>query len=259
MGITVDPTKAAALNDWVAVWTNLVGNTCVGNAQSGINIENAAYVTATGNVSHGNGGDGLRLLGAYCSVSGNTLTGNTGHGLAVYGVAGHDYGHHSFGPNEVRGNTAGDYDWAAIASGDVVDVVSRVPGSLRASTTVHGAADTAQETYIGAAGPSGQAGLTMYDINLYRSSQFLAVLSQSLRLDGGALYFGSAGDTTLSRLAAKVLGVNADHVFRLGHAVTASRPSATTAGKGGVFYDETLSKMIVSDGTTWRDTMGTAV
>lgn len=40
---------------------------------------------------------------------------------------------------------------------------------------------------------------------------------------------------------------------------TANRPSATAAGKAGMIYDETLSKPLWSDGTVWRDAMGTAV
>lgn len=44
-----------------------------------------------------------------------------------------------------------------------------------------------------------------------------------------------------------------------GSAATASRPNAVTAGVGAMFYDSTLKKPIWSDGTTWRDSAGTAV
>lgn len=47
--------------------------------------------------------------------------------------------------------------------------------------------------------------------------------------------------------------------LRTGRAVTGSRPSATTAGNGAMFYDTTLGKPIWSDGTVWRDAAGTAV
>lgn len=40
---------------------------------------------------------------------------------------------------------------------------------------------------------------------------------------------------------------------------TAQRPTAAAAGVGGQFYDSTLTKPIWSDGTAWRDAMGTAV
>ena len=40
---------------------------------------------------------------------------------------------------------------------------------------------------------------------------------------------------------------------------TGSRPVAATAGAGTMIYDSTLSKPIWSDGTVWRDAMGTAV
>ena len=40
---------------------------------------------------------------------------------------------------------------------------------------------------------------------------------------------------------------------------TGSRPSASTVGAGAQIYDTTLSKPIWSDGTVWRDAMGTSV
>jgi len=39
----------------------------------------------------------------------------------------------------------------------------------------------------------------------------------------------------------------------------ATRPDATTYGVGGEFYDTLLHKPIWSDGTIWRDAMGTPV
>jgi hypothetical protein len=44
-----------------------------------------------------------------------------------------------------------------------------------------------------------------------------------------------------------------------GTTTTAGRPAAATAGVGAQMYDTTLSKPIWSDGTVWRDAMGTAV
>lgn len=44
-----------------------------------------------------------------------------------------------------------------------------------------------------------------------------------------------------------------------GTSTTAARPAASSVPAGGRFYDTTLSKPIWSDGTTWRDAMGTAV
>jgi hypothetical protein len=40
---------------------------------------------------------------------------------------------------------------------------------------------------------------------------------------------------------------------------TAGRPSASSAGVGSSFYDETLHKPIWSDGTAWRDATGSTV
>ena len=50
------------------------------------------------------------------------------------------------------------------------------------------------------------------------------------------------------------LGTGQDPVF-----TTAARPSAVSVGAGSRYYDSTLSKPAWSDGTTWRDAMGTAV
>lgn len=69
----------------------------------------------------------------------------------------------------------------------------------------------------------------------------------------------SVVDVTLERTAAGTLGVGAGHAFRTGRAVTASRPAAGTVGSGATFYDTTLGKPIWSDGSVWRDAMGTAV
>lgn len=167
IGITVDPTKAGAPNTWVAVYANVQGNLCVDNVTTGINVENAAYVNVTGNTSHSNGGDGLRIVGAYCLADANILTSNTGAGLSVYGVATFDNGHHRFGANTAIGNTGGDFALADIASGTVVDVETRIPGSLKSYGNLHAQVGSVLECYMGAAGPGGQAGMTLYTEMLY--------------------------------------------------------------------------------------------
>ncbi|WP_028637707.1 collagen-like protein [Nocardioides sp. URHA0032] len=53
--------------------------------------------------------------------------------------------------------------------------------------------------------------------------------------------------------------IKATGVVRTGAFTTALRPSASTSGVGACIYDTTLSKPIYSDGTVWRDAMGTAV
>ena len=53
--------------------------------------------------------------------------------------------------------------------------------------------------------------------------------------------------------------IRAGTAIQTGAAVTGSRPAASTAAAGAMFYDTTLSKPIWSDGTTWRDATGTAV
>jgi hypothetical protein len=47
--------------------------------------------------------------------------------------------------------------------------------------------------------------------------------------------------------------------FKVGNSNTAGRPTAAAVGIGGMWYDTTLSKPIWSDGTAWRDAVGTAV
>lgn len=48
-------------------------------------------------------------------------------------------------------------------------------------------------------------------------------------------------------------------VITPGKAVTASRPTAATAGQGGMFFDTTLNKPIWSTGSAWVDATGTTV
>lgn len=74
--------------------------------------------------------------------------------------------------------------------------------------------------------------------------------------------FGSgsaAQDASIGRLAVGVIGTGIGHALRSGLNVTASRPGAVAVGAGSRFYDTTLSRPIWSDGTIWRDAMGTAV
>jgi hypothetical protein len=53
--------------------------------------------------------------------------------------------------------------------------------------------------------------------------------------------------------------VRAGTAVQTGAAVTGSRPAASTAGVGAMFYDTTLSKPIWSNGTVWKDATGTTV
>lgn len=80
----------------------------------------------------------------------------------------------------------------------------------------------------------------------------------------GKLRWGPGGasggiDTLLERTGVGTLAVAADDCLKTGRAATGSRPSASTVGAGGMFYDTTLQKPIWSDGTAWRDATGTTV
>lgn len=48
-------------------------------------------------------------------------------------------------------------------------------------------------------------------------------------------------------------------IVKPGTQVTASRPAAASAGKGAMFYDETLNLPIFSDGAAWRNAAGIVV
>lgn len=76
---------------------------------------------------------------------------------------------------------------------------------------------------------------------------------------GGLAFIGSDLTTSLSRVATGVIGTNGQTVLRTGRGTTAQRPAAATVGAGAAFYDTTLSKPIWSDGTVWKDAVGTAV
>lgn len=72
------------------------------------------------------------------------------------------------------------------------------------------------------------------------------------RSAAGVLGFSAAG-ANAALLSATGLILPAAAVVVSGKNVTASRPSASTAGAGARFYDTTLSKPVFSDGTVWRE------
>lgn len=92
-------------------------------------------------------------------------------------------------------------------------------------------------------------------------TMYLAPVSTSgISFNGANLYFGTdnANDIGLAG-SLRPRYVRVGTAIQTGAAVTGSRPAASTAGAGAMFYDTTLSKPIFSDGTTWRDATGTAV
>jgi hypothetical protein len=77
-------------------------------------------------------------------------------------------------------------------------------------------------------------------------------------LPGGKLYLGSSLDTFIERKSAGVAGPNGG--WKLNTYTTAGRPTGYAGGQAGTaIYDTTLSKPVYWDGTTWRDSAGTAV
>lgn len=85
------------------------------------------------------------------------------------------------------------------------------------------------------------------------------------------IYNGAGNDLYIRDMAGAVMalqfitgaGVTGQAKFsgtvKTGAAATASRPSASTAGAGAMFYDTTLGKPIWSNGTAWTDATGTVV
>jgi hypothetical protein len=90
-------------------------------------------------------------------------------------------------------------------------------------------------------------------------------LGDTAALGRPTILMGTDGTVNINRNAGdiEVSGANlkmaAGKVVKHGTTTTASRPSASTVGAGAQIYDTTLSKPIYSDGTVWRDAMGTAV
>lgn len=78
-------------------------------------------------------------------------------------------------------------------------------------------------------------------------------------LPGGRLYLGGGLDASVLRVTAAVSGTPSNEGWRTGRFTTAGRPSASAFGPATQIYDTTLSKPLWSDGTVWRDAMGTAV
>jgi Cu/Ag efflux protein CusF len=87
-------------------------------------------------------------------------------------------------------------------------------------------------------------GAVATDTNLYRSGVNALTTDSSLTVTGTSTFTGA---------------VTAAGVLKPGRFTTAARPTAASAGVGGLIYDTTLSKPIYSDGTIWRDAVGVAV
>ena len=153
IGITLDPTKEDALNDWVSIHSTVANNLCEGNTLVGINLENAAHVAITGNVCRSNGTIGLRIIGAYATATGNLTTDNGTYGLAVYGVGGHDNGHHAIVGNVSADNASAEYDIGAIGV-SVSDVTLTIPGQVAVQQGVgfHDTSPAAKPAVTGAKG-----------------------------------------------------------------------------------------------------------
>jgi hypothetical protein len=76
----------------------------------------------------------------------------------------------------------------------------------------------------------------------------------SLAANPGSLCMITSGVTYYKRTGTG----NTGWVLIGSNGTTANRPAASSVGAGGEYYDTTLSKPIWSDGTTWRDAVGTA-
>jgi len=75
--------------------------------------------------------------------------------------------------------------------------------------------------------------------------------SSIIKPSGDLLLYAGTGSTDSIRLMRGT--------FQIKTFTTAGRPAANAKGAGTMYYDTTVSKPVWSDGTTWRDAMGTAV
>ena len=116
----------------------------------------------------------------------------------------------------------------------------------------------------------GQSGMT---IDVGPINSFLDVLAYGSRFsdqNGGALRveiggtgrdsisFGANSELTIERAtSANVFAVNAP--IKSANYTTSARPSASVCGAGTMIYDIDLKKPLWSDGSVWKDAMGTAV
>jgi hypothetical protein len=213
---------AGAGNDRILEWSNDAETGAAGS------VRWRAYADATSE-SGSNAGSDFRLR-RYLddgTVGGTVLfvkrsTGNIGFG---------------------QGSAAARLDVANAAAQHGVQVVSTVSLGGNSSFASEGAAASVATDRALATKATGDS-----------SNRFVAYNTGLLEWGSGA----ASRDTSLERTAASVLATGADDVLKTGHAVTGSRPSASTVGKGAQFYDDTLSRPIWSDGTIWRDAVGVA-
>jgi hypothetical protein len=91
------------------------------------------------------------------------------------------------------------------------------------------------------------------------STRYLGNVGTSLGFDGASVGFVTDNTYDFGIASLRPRYVRVGTAVQTGAAATGSRPSASTAGAGAMFFDTTLVKPIWSDGTTWRDATGTAV
>jgi hypothetical protein len=91
------------------------------------------------------------------------------------------------------------------------------------------------------------------------TTRYFGNVGTSLGIDGASVGFVTDNTYDFGIASLRPRYVRVGTAVQTGAAATGSRPSASTAGIGAMFYDSTLSRPIWSDGTTWRDSGGTAV
>jgi hypothetical protein len=89
---------------------------------------------------------------------------------------------------------------------------------------------------------------------------FIGGSASTVSVGGGFPFVPLTNNTQdLGITALKWRYVRAGTAVQTGAVATGSRPTAATAGAGGMVFDTTLNKPIWSDGTNWRDATGTTV
>lgn len=155
-----------------------------------------------------------------------------------------------------RIDTCGVHDLSAKTTKDLfrIDKSASAGGVACESTTIIGLTRDSATTPLGAG---------LYDLNVVNAKTTTIIGANrfpsgfAINLNGNAAFIAGSDTATLSN--ANLATVCHDGNLRLPIYTTAARPAASVAGIGGQVWDSTLQTIVSSDGTNWRNGIGTIV
>lgn len=250
-GIRVDKTTWTDPN-----YAVISGNTVTNGYGDGIRFS-GNYVTVTGNLCHGNSGNGLNSEGGSNQVvSGNTSTGNTQNGLRV-GSAAAATEKLTITGNTLTGNTANGIflNNTTAAATDVVIVGNNLTGNTdRAIRLGNAGADStlfhANNNYLAGNIVMSSTGWTITAPGAYQTTLTAAATITAT----GAGTHGVGGTADIDNITILPLGTEITLYFTAAAATNGMRDGVGNLRLAGNFlYANNATIKLVSNGTTWLE------